>query len=117
MSTVYTFIPTKLTVYSETDGKQDVVFNIDYRFSATDGRYGYLTTGSCTTGYVAGQPFTPYSDLTEEQVVEWIKASLGRAVLAQMQDQADAAIAAQYKPAVVTPPLPWEYANGEQVVF
>lgn len=108
MATVYTFTPTKLTVYDADDGKQNVVFTIDYRFSATDGKYGYLTSGSCTTVYTPGQPFTPYADLTENQVVEWIKTSLGRPVLAQMQDQADAAIAAQYAPASSNPPLPWE---------
>jgi hypothetical protein len=108
MTAVYTLTPTKLTVCNLEDGRQDVVFNIAYRFSATDGKYGYLTTGSCTTVYTPGQPFTPYDDLTEAQVIEWIKASLGRSVLAQMQDQADAAIAAQYAPSVSNPPLPWE---------
>ena len=117
MATEYTFIPTKLTVYNTDDGQQNVVFNIDYRFHATDGTYGYLTIGSCTTVYTPGQPFTPYNSLTEQQVVDWIKASLGRATLAQMQDQADAAIAAQYAPTSSTPPLPWDYTpNGKQIL-
>lgn len=117
MATVYTFIPTKLTAYNTQDGRQDVVFTIDYRFHATDGTYGYLSTGSCTTVYEPGQPFTPYNKLTEDQVIEWIKGSLGRAVLAQMQDAADAAIAAQYAPVASSPPLPWDYSpNGKQIL-
>ena len=112
MATVYTFTPTKLVCYLQQNGQQDVVFNIEWRYQASDGKYGYLTTGSCTTTYIAGQPFTPYDDLTQDQVVDWIKGSLGTATLAQMQQQADLAIATQYAAIAASPPLPWEQSNG-----
>lgn len=112
MATTYAFTPTKLTCYTQQSGEQDVVFNIDWRYQASDGKYGYLTTGACTTTYIPGQPFTPYPDITQDQVVEWIKESLGAATLAQMQQQADLAIAAQYASIAISPPLPWEQSNG-----
>lgn len=107
MATTYTFTPTALTAYANKDGQQDVVYFIGFNFSATDGTYGYLTKGSCSTTYVPGDPFTPYQDLTEEQVVGWIEESLGPQVVAEMKAQADASIASQKAPVVITPPLPW----------
>ena len=108
MATTYTFTPVNLTCYAQQDGKNDVVYSIDWRYQASDGKYGYLTEGSTTTSYIPGQPFTPYDQLTQDEVVSWIEESLGPITLAQMQAQADAAIAAQYASPITNPPLPWE---------
>ena len=108
MATTYTFTPTSLTCYARQNGQSDVVYNIDRRYQASDGKYGYLTEGATTTTYIPGTPFVPYDQLTEAEVVNWIEESLGPITLAQMQSQADAAIAAQYASPITNPSLPWE---------
>jgi hypothetical protein len=108
MATTYTFTPVNLTCYAQQDGQNDVVYNIDWRYQASDGKYGYLTEGSTTTTYIPGTPFIPYNQLTEPEVVSWIEGALGPITLTQMQQQADAAIAAQYASPITTPSLPWE---------
>jgi len=55
--------------------------------------------------YTAGSPYTPYADLTQDQVLGWIWASGvdKDATEAAVNQQIDNAI----NPPVVTPPLPW----------
>jgi hypothetical protein len=97
-----------MTAYPEAEGEQNVVFQIAYVVSATDGTYNAAAYGSVDTTYVAGTPFTPYDQLTLDQVNGWVADALGPDGIAKAQADCDAAIAAQQdtsKP--VTPPLPW----------
>ena len=97
-----------LTAYPEAEGQTDVVFQIAWVCSATDGTYNSAAYGSVDTTYVAGSPFTPYDQLTLDQVNGWVADALGPDGIAKAQADCDAAIAAQQdtsKP--VTPPLPW----------
>jgi hypothetical protein len=59
-----------------------------YTVNAVDGDYTASTYG--TVGYTEqpGKTFTPYEDLTEEQVVGWVQESLGK-------DTVEASLAAQ----------------------
>ena len=97
-----------MTAYPEAEGQTDVVFSIAWVLSATDGTYSSAAYGSVDTTYVAGSPFTPYDQLTLDQVNGWVADALGPDGIAKAQADCDAAIAAQQdtsKP--VTPPLPW----------
>jgi len=63
----------------EVEGETDVVVLAQWAVSGTDGTYSE-TLGSNTTQFTisADDPnFTPYDELTEEQVVGWIKDTLG----------------------------------------
>ena len=51
-------------------------------------------------------PFVPYDQLTETQVIDWVKASLGADKITQLEAKIDKRIQAQMKPAA-SPPLPW----------
>jgi hypothetical protein len=52
-----------------------------------------------------GDPFTPYADLTQDQVLGWVWAN------GVDKDATEAAVAgqieAQINPPVIQPPLPW----------
>ena len=108
MTTQFAWAVNSMTAYPEYAGETDVVFQIAYVVSATDGTYNSATYGSVDTTYVAGTPFTAYADLTLDQVNGWVATALGPDGIAKAQADCDAAIAAQQdtsKP--VTPPLPW----------
>jgi hypothetical protein len=105
MATTFTWSITAMDCYPEVDGEQDVVFTVHWTCEGTDGTYSasVYSTQSVTTDPEA--TFTPYADLTQEQVLGWIWASgvdkdvTEAAVGQQIQDQ--------ITPQVVTPQLPW----------
>ena len=96
----------------QVEGHTDVVVVAFYTVSGTDGTYSEsLGSNSCQfTMPAADDPgFTPYEDLTEEQVIGWIQASLGESGVASFETTIAASIDSQANPPV-TPteqPLPW----------
>jgi hypothetical protein len=108
MTISYQWAVNSMTAYPQAEGETDVVFQVAWVCSATDGTYNSAAYGSVDTTYVAGTPFTPYADLSLDQVNGWVATALGPEGIAKAQADCDAAIAAQQdtsKP--VMPPLPW----------
>ena len=66
------------------------VVTVHYNVNAVDGEYNASTYG--TTSYTQdSDTYTPYADLTQEQVVSWVQTSLGKdTVEANLQNQIDA---------------------------
>jgi hypothetical protein len=90
------------------DNLSDVVFNVHWRCSATevDGDKTYSASVYSTCSVPGpGNPFTPYADLTQEQILGWIWANgVDKAATeAAVQQQ----IYLQKNPVTITPPLPW----------
>ena len=82
----------------------DVVITADWRCNGTDETYSGTCYGSCSFQPPSGS-FTPYDDLTQEQVLGWCfangvdKTTIEANVTQQINDQIN--------PPVVTLPLPW----------
>jgi hypothetical protein len=65
------------------------VFTVHYNVGAIEGIYQSSTYG--TTSYTPSETYMPYEDLTQEIVVGWVQATLGKdAVEANLQSQIDA---------------------------
>jgi len=101
---------TSMPAYTQIDGQSDVVFQVNWLCTAVDGvpdlagSFSATSVGSVSVTYTAGSPFTPYADLTENQVWGWVNPQIDRpAIEANLQ----ALIDAQKNPPVVTQPLPW----------
>jgi len=108
MTTQFQWAVNSMTAYPQYAGETNVVFSISWVLSATDGTYNSAAYGSVDTTYVAGTPFTPYDQLTIDQVNGWVATALGPEGIAKAQADCDAAIAAQQNTNLpVTPPLPW----------
>ena len=95
----------------QVDGFDDVVVNAVYTVSGTDGEYSEsIGSNSCQFTISSDDPdFTPYEDLTEEQVVGWIQSTIGEDGVASYEATIAGSIDAQANPPV-TPseqPLPW----------
>ena len=84
MSTVFTWSVTqmdRLTV-------DNYVVTVHYNVSAVDGEYQSSTYGTISYKQQAEQDVIPYADLTEEIVIGWCQASLGKdTVEASLQSQ------------------------------
>jgi len=82
----------------------DVVITADWRCNGTDGTYSGTCYGSASFAPPSGS-FTPYPDLTEQQVLGWCfsngvdQSAIEANVSAQINDQIN--------PPVIAPPLPW----------
>jgi hypothetical protein len=82
----------------------DVVITADWRCNGTDGTYSGTCYGSCSFAPPT-ENFTPYPDLTQDQVLGWCyengvdQAAIEANVTQQINDQIN--------PPVITPPLPW----------
>lgn len=90
------------------DGLTDVVKTVHWRRDAkeVDGDKEYYGDVYGAMGCVAPDPmaFTPYDQLTFEQVCSWLEANLDVAALDASLDQQ---IANQKNPPIVQLPLPW----------
>ena len=104
MTTEIVWSITSLNCYPQEGSNTDVVFNCHWTCSGTDGTYNASIYSTCSVPSPTGS-FTPYDQLTQEQVLDWCyangvdKTATEAAVEAQLQ--------AQINPPVVTPPLPW----------
>jgi hypothetical protein len=82
----------------------DVVITADWRCNGTQENYSGTCYGSASFAPPSGS-FTPYEDLTEQQVLDWCyangvdKTAIEANVTQQINDQIN--------PPVVAPPLPW----------
>ena len=101
----FTWAISRLDCYPQSEGQTDVVFTVHWQLTGTDGTYNGSVYSTCSVPAPTGT-FTPYADLTQEQVLGWIwsngvdKESAEAAVQAQIDSQAN--------PPVVSPALPWK---------
>lgn len=107
MATTIEWKVEQMDCYPEHEGEQDVVFTVHWRCNGADGSYSGTAYGTQALTYEAGTPFTPYSSLTEAQVIGWVKAAMGDERVAEIEASVASQIANQKNPPVVTPALPW----------
>ena len=105
MTVTYTWSVLQMNADPQADGETDVVFTVHWTLSGTDGTYSGSSYGSVGVTVDASAPFTPYADLTQDQVLGWVWTS------GVDKDATEAGVATQIanqvNPPVVTPPLPW----------
>jgi hypothetical protein len=94
----------RLLVKPTEGDKTDVVITADWRCNGTDGTYSGTCYGSASFAPPT-ENFTPYEDLTEQQVLGWCYANgvNKTAIEANVTLQ----IESQINPPVIAPPLPW----------
>jgi hypothetical protein len=107
MTITNTWAVVQMDAYPEYEGEADVVFTVHWTLTGTDGTYVGGVYGSVGVTVDEGAAFTPYEDLTEEQVIGWVQDALGEEQVASYVANVAQQIADQIDPPVVTPPLPW----------
>jgi hypothetical protein len=96
-----------MDAYPELDGETDVVFTVHWTLNGTDGTYAGGVYGSVGVSVDPDAPFVPYADLTEAQVIGWVKDALGEDAVVAYEANVAEQITNQNNPPVVNPPLPW----------
>lgn len=102
---VITWTVAAMDCYPQQGNETDVVFNVHWTCSGVQDTYSASVYSTCTVPAPTGAAFTPYADLTQDQVLSWIWADGvdKGATEAAVQQQ----INSQINPSVVTPSLPW----------
>jgi hypothetical protein len=83
----------------------DVVITADWRCNGSQDNYSGTCYGSASFAPPSGSGFTPYEDLTQEQVLNWCysngvdQKAIEANVTAQIENQIN--------PPIIAPPLPW----------
>jgi hypothetical protein len=82
--------------------KEDgLVIEAEWRVSSSGEVKPYFLFGSCK--FERGDSFTPFEDLTESQVVEWVKEQLGSETVAELENAIDDELSEKN----VTNSIPW----------
>ena len=107
MANTYTWLIEAMECIPQEGNETDVVITVYWRQNASDGTYNATVYGTVGLTYTPGSPFTPYADLTQDQVIGWVQSALGPERCAALTKNLDTQIADQVNPPVVMPPLPW----------
>ena len=104
----YTWDLNPLTVYSSLSGYDNVVYAVNWKINAQetkDGKtYTTFTKGQTNLNVSTLPNFTPYTSLTQGQVLSWILPYINLdSVLAQLQDNLNI----QMAPQTLNLPPPW----------
>ena len=107
MANTYTWTITRMDCYPTQDSYTDVVFAVYWTLYATDGTDTCGVNGVTEITLNPAEPYTPYAQLTQDQVTGWVQEALGPDGVAQYEGNVDGQLAALTAPPVVTPVLPW----------
>jgi hypothetical protein len=101
----YNWNISRLDCLPQSEQGADYVVTAHWQCNGVDGDYNGSVYSTCSFPVVQGEAFTPYAELTKDQVLGWIWAS------GVDKDAAEAAVAQQIEnqknPPIVYPPLPW----------
>ena len=112
MSISYEWNVNTVDVYPSDEGHSNVIYNVHWRFNATDTEvdaegnpyvasvYG---TKSLDTSDLSN--FTNFDNVTSSQVQGWVEAAMGEEAVQGLKDGVDAQIAALITPSSVTKTL------------
>lgn len=100
MTSVWTIL--KMVTLPDVNGKIDFVWAVVWQCIVTNNGVSANTTGSITIDPESPSVnYTPYSDLTEDQVVGWVKDALGADTVAKVESTLN------NETGSVILPLPW----------
>ena len=107
MANTYTWTVTRMDCYPTQDTYTDVVFAVYWQVAGTDGANTCAVSGNTQVTLDPAEPYIPYNQLTQDEVIGWVQAALGPDGITQYEGNIDTQLAALAVPPVVTPPLPW----------
>ena len=106
MAITYTQNIFNMVAYPTYETQTDVVFQINWILFGTDDatQISANIPAQTTVTYVAGEPFTPYNQITQAQVLDWINTDTQPEYMASLQANVAAQIAQQTQQQTLQPP-------------
>jgi hypothetical protein len=102
-----TFTTTIKNMYTmpQVEGQTDVVVNVSFEVYGVDGQYNAKAEGDQQCTLTPGQAFTPYDQLTQDQVISWLDPQLISNLQACVQGNINSLITPTVSP--TNQALPW----------
>ena len=107
MTIQYIWGITKIKAYPTVEDKTNVICTVEWKLTITNGEYNKQILGTISIPVVHLEPFTPYDQLTEEQVLGWVHKVMGPEQKSQLEAGILVQLEQMINPPVVTVPLPW----------
>lgn len=100
----YTWNCKTVDVYPVNEGNNNVVYNVHYRVVGEDSETAVLADfiGTQILDVSDITDFTPFEDLTNDQVTNWVKAAMGTEQVTQIENNIASQIAEKENPTSVT---------------
>lgn len=89
-------------VHPQEDEQTDVVYNVHWIVTGTDGDYSSNAIGTQIVPLSEGGAFIPFEDLTNEVVVEWTKEAMGEETVESIEAGIASQIESLINPTSVT---------------
>jgi hypothetical protein len=108
MSNTYTWEFPSLTTLTSHAGQNNVVTEVHWRLTASDGNNHTATSiGVQYITFVENTSFTPFDELTLDDIVSWTVNSLGNERIAEIKASLDSSILEQINPTKLYMTAPW----------
>lgn len=108
MAINYDWMLNPLTVKPVEGSLADVVVLVDWRRTATDGTFVAQCSGQVNLGPPDPSAYTPFADLTQAQVTQWVQVTIGPEQMSQFDEALAGDIGRQRNPPVVAMSAPWQ---------
>lgn len=106
----YTWKVAAMEAAKNEEGLVDVVKTVHYTVDCSDDTESIGAYGSIGVPAPDAASFKPYEQLTEEEVIAWVKAQLN---VAEVEEQLSKALELKKNPPVVAKELPWAAPQPE----
>jgi hypothetical protein len=106
MANTYTWDIAQLQSYPSYSGQTNVVVAIHWVLTGTDGVNTATRQGAAGVAFNPDGEFSPYENLTKDEMIAWVQASLGTDGVQEAMDGVDSDLA-QLASQPVFNPLPW----------
>ena len=104
MAITYTWKFPHLTCYPTKDSKTNVVFNVEWRYTGTEGEYRYVEYGTAPIPTDDLSSFVAYDSLTKADVEGWMTTALD---IDAIKSRLSTAIDNQKNPPEISKDPPW----------
>ena len=111
--TTKTWTVEQMQCFPQFEGKENVVYVVNWLLTGTQGDYTAHIYSTANLEYAPGSPYTEYASLTPDQVVGWVKNSLGEEKVREYETRLDEELAKKAAPQLVSHGLPW--ANQKDI--
>jgi len=102
MAVTYDWNCKTVDVHPQEEGQTDVVYNVHWIVTGTDGDYSSNAIGTQIVPLSEGGAFIPFEDLTNEIVVGWTKEAMGQDEVDRIEASVASQIEALINPTSVT---------------
>ncbi len=105
----YTWSIKAMSVMPVLEGETDVVVSAQWDILGEDQGYSYNLAGWEQFTLPETKDFVPYDQLTQEQVIGWVKNTMGENQVANLEAAVDGSLKAMMSPPIqpIIPALPW----------